>query len=149
MGVRLAQISDAEKIARNNVMLAEESEGALLEYEKAVKGVLAVINDKKKGFYVVAEESGTIAGQLMITYEWSDWRNENTWWLQSIYVKKEMRRRGVMGVLLDYVKNIACRENIQTIKLYVHENNKNAINAYNKKGMKKAPYFMYYMGLTD
>lgn len=93
MLIRFARIDDAEKIAKNNVALAIESEGAKIDYEITFEGVKEVIKDENKGFYIVAEENGEIIGQLMVTYEWSDWKAEMIWWLQSIYVKPEWRRK--------------------------------------------------------
>ena len=74
MLIRKAISKDAEKIARNNVLLAKESENTDIEYEKTLEGVKSLINDEMKGFYLVAEENGEIIGQVMVTYEWSDWR---------------------------------------------------------------------------
>jgi len=74
MLIRKAISKDAEKIARNNVLLAKESENTDIEYEKTLEGVKSLINDEMKGFYLVAEENGEVIGQVMVTYEWSDWR---------------------------------------------------------------------------
>jgi len=96
MQIRKASLDDAEKIAKNNVMLALESENMEIEYETTLEGIKTLIKNDEKGFYIVAEDGGSIIGQLMVTYEWSDWRGEDIWWLQSIYVNKEWRRKGVM-----------------------------------------------------
>ncbi len=146
MKIRIALPEDAEKIAANNVLLAEESEGKKIEYGITLKGVKEVLNDRNKGFYIVAEENHELIGQAMITYEWSDWRAKPIWWLQSLYVKKEWRRKGVMKAIMKEVIKMAKGE-VAILRLYVHENNKNAIKAYEKTGMRRAPYLIYEMEL--
>jgi len=143
MLIRLAELKDVEKSAKNNVMHAEESEYIEICFEKAIEGAKKVIEDINKGFYLVAEEKGEVAGQLMITYEWSDWRAKQIWWLQSIYVKKKYRRKGVMKLLINEVIKMALENNVAMLRLYVYKNNENAINAYEKIDLKKAPYFIY------
>jgi len=147
MKIRIATMNDAETIARNNVMLAEESEGMKINFEETLEGVKKVIEDGQRGFYMVAEEGGEIAGQLMITYEWSDWRAKQIWWLQSIYVKKKWRRKGVMKMLIKEITKMAEENGVALLRLYVHEKNENAITAYEKVGMKRAPYLVYEMGM--
>ncbi|HEC76926.1 MAG TPA: GNAT family N-acetyltransferase [Thermoplasmatales archaeon] len=145
MLIRLAELKDTEKIAKNNVMLAEESENIEICYERAVEGVEKVIEDINKGFYLIAEENGEIIGQIMITYEWSDWKARQIWWLQSIYVKKKHRRKGIMKLLINEIIKMALENNVILLRLYVHENNKNAMNAYEKIDLKRTPYFIYEM----
>jgi len=91
MLIRFAQENDIEQIARNNVQLAHISENRDIEFDQGLKGVRQVIEDRHKGFYVIAEEKDMILGQILVTFEWSDWKAMNMWWLQSIYVKKEWR----------------------------------------------------------
>lgn len=117
MLIRFARIDDAEKIAKNNVALAIESEGAKIDYEITFEGVKEVIKDENKGFYIVAEENGEIIGQLMVTYEWSDWKAEMIWWLQSIYVKPEWRRKGVMKAMLKKVLEIGRKKRGEKISV--------------------------------
>lgn len=143
MLIRFARIDDAEKIARNNVALAIESEGTEIDYETTFEGVKEVIKDEGKGFYIVADENGEIIGQLMVTYEWSDWKAEMIWWLQSIYVKPEWRRKGVMRAMLKKVLEIGGKRGVKRFRLYVHEKNEGAKKAYERVGMKKAPYTIY------
>ncbi len=147
MLIRKAISKDAEKIARNNVLLAKESENTDIEYEKTLEGVKSLINDEMKGFYLVAEENGEIIGQVMVTYEWSDWRAKQIWWLQSIYVEKKWRRKEIMKALLNEIEQIAASKGIVALRLYVHERNAEAIKAYENIGMKKAPYIIYEMKL--
>ncbi len=149
MLIRLATLNDAEKIAENNVALALESEGAEICYERTLEGVKKVIKDKGKGFYMVAEENGEIVGQLMVTYEWSDWRAEMMWWLQSIYVKPRWRRKGVMKRMLGKIAEIGKKQGVKKFRLYVHEGNENAKKAYERVGMKKAPYIIYELSIAS
>jgi hypothetical protein len=93
MIIRKANINDAENIANHNIKLAKESEGLDISKEEALNGVKGILNDSKKGFYLVAEHDDKIVGELMITYEWSDWRGKNIWWIQSAYVKKPWRKK--------------------------------------------------------
>lgn len=127
------------------MLLAEESENERISYDITLEGVRNVISDASRGFYLIAEEGDTIIGQLLVTYEWSDWRNEQMWWLQSIYVGRAWRRQGVMRALLARVREMAEEEGVSLLKLYVHENNRNAMAAYEKSGMARAPYLIYEM----
>lgn len=149
MQIRKASLDDAEKIAKNNVMLALESENMEIEYETTLEGIKTLIKNDEKGFYIVAEDGGSIIGQLMVTYEWSDWRGEDIWWLQSIYVNKEWRRKGVMNGLIEEVKIMAEENGIHELRLYVHKDNENAIKAYEKIGMRKLPYYIFSKDLSN
>ena len=141
--IRAATINDAEKIAKDNLLLTVESENLKINYETTLKAVKSIIKDKSKGFLIVAEENNDIVGHLMITYEWSDWRNKNIWWIQSVYVDKKHRKQGVFTKMLDHIKNMASENNVDIIRLYAHEDNKNAIKAYEKTNMIKKPYVIY------
>src|SRR5215469_18366688 len=107
--VRQASWADRVIIADFNVRLADESEALRLEPEVVQAGVDVLLKDPAKGVYYVAEVTGAVAGQIMITYEWSDWRNGNLWWLQSVYVQPEFRRRGVFRRLFEHVRALADR----------------------------------------
>jgi len=140
MHVRNASLEDAAAIARFNVSLAEESEREELEYHTVLKGVRTLLSDERKGFYLVAVDRDDIIGQLMVTFEWSDWRNRNTWWLQSVYVKNEWRRRGVFKRLFEEAWLRAAKEGVGMLRLYVHESNRRAMKVYGRIGMEPAPY---------
>ena len=143
MLIRFAQEDDIEQIARNNVQLAHVSENRDIEFDQVLKGVKQVIEDRHKGFYLVAEEKNIIIGQILVTFEWSDWKAVNVWWLQSIYVQEKWRRQGILKKLLNMVHDLATRENVTIFHLYVHNNNKKAITIYERMGMKKQPYTIY------
>ena len=99
--------------------------------------------DENKGFYVVAESEGRIVGGLMITYEWSDWRNTNVWWIQSVYVVPELRRTGIFSSMYSFIKKEAEKQNAAGLRLYVEKSNSKAQNTYETLGMKSEHYTMY------
>jgi GNAT superfamily N-acetyltransferase len=143
MIVRYADISDAEMITRNNVLLAKESENVSVDYVTVSKGVKALLSDKTKGFYIIAEEANTIIGQMMVTFEWSDWYNKNIWWLQSVYVVRSWRKKGVFKKLFGDISMIARKNNVDVLRLYVYDKNSKAKEVYSTIGMKKKPYTIY------
>ena len=93
--VRRALLADAKIIAEFNSAIAKETEHLELDRKRLLRGVKALLKDSSKGFYLLAEVKERVAGQLMITYEWSDWRSATFWWIQSVYVAPEFRNAGV------------------------------------------------------
>jgi len=144
MNVRKALAADADSLIDFNRKMALETEGKELDTEVLSRGVNAVFSDSNKGFYVVAEDAGSIAGGLMVTFEWSDWRNKWFWWIQSVYIIPEARGRGIYRRLYDFVKT-AATENSEVcgFRLYVERENIHAQKVYEKVGMKNSVYFMY------
>jgi GNAT superfamily N-acetyltransferase len=141
MRIRQAGLADTSVIADFNVRLADESEGLLLEPACVQAGVEAVLKDPAKGIYYVAEINGTVAGQTMITYEWSDWRNGNLWWIQSVYVKPEFRGQGVFRRLFEHIRALASQQtDVPALRLYVHADNARAHRSYEKLGMTRTEY---------
>jgi len=147
MLIRDATLKDARTIARNNVLLAKESECVVLSPRTALAGVRAVLSDDKKGFYILAESDGAIVGQLMVTFEWSDWRNRPIWWVQSVYVVPDWRKKGVFTKLFEEVKGRARRKKVGSLKLYVHTSNKRATRVYVRRGMRQEHYRIHGMKL--
>jgi len=143
MFIRLATLDDAKNIAENNVLLANESENLEIPFETTLDGIKGVISDPGKGFYLIVEEDDIIIGQMMITFEWSDWKNKTIWWLQSVYVKENYRIKGIFKHLIKEMNNMASENNVDIIRLYVHNDNINAIQTYRHMGMKKKPYTIY------
>jgi GNAT superfamily N-acetyltransferase len=144
MEIRQAQPQDAEVIARFNVALASESENLALDPSVVRPGVEAVLRDWSKGVYFVAVAEGQIAGQVMITYEWSDWRNGNIWWLQSVYVDKKFRRRGIFKALFNHViAEAERRSDVCTVRLYMDQHNEAARGTYERLGMKQTNYVVF------
>jgi GNAT superfamily N-acetyltransferase len=146
--IRQAQSSDAAVIAEFNERLAKETEDLMLEAGCIQAGVAALLSDPAKGIYFVAEVNGEVAGQLMITYEWSDWRNGNIWWLQSVYVKEPFRRAGVFRALFNYVRDLAAAQSeVRGLRLYMHSDNTGARRSYERMGMKLTKYEVFEMAL--
>jgi GNAT superfamily N-acetyltransferase len=142
--IRQATPRDAAVIARFNSLMAEETEGRSLDPQRLHEGVEALLSDPSKGIYFLAESEGTILGQLMITHEWSDWRNGNFWWIQSVYVEKESRAKGVFKALYHHVHRLArADKTVCGLRLYVEKQNERAARAYERLGMKKAHYAMF------
>src|SRR5512139_3398259 len=107
MNIRLATPADVSVVTDFNLRLADETEQLKLDPPTVRAGVAAVLGDAHKGLYFLAELDGRIAGQLMITYEWSDWRNGDLWWLQSVYVHPDFRSRGVFKALFAHLTELA------------------------------------------
>ena len=142
--IRTAALTDLPVIADFNVRLARESEGLTLDAARVKAGVKAVLTDPAKGIYYVAEVAGEVAGQLMITYEWSDWRNGNIWWIQSVYVKPEFRRAGVFRALFHHLQSLArTQKDVCTLRLYVHAENARACQSYERLGMTRTKYEIF------
>jgi ribosomal protein S18 acetylase RimI-like enzyme len=142
--VREAKIEDVLVIIQFNIAMAKETEDLNLPLEKIVPGVHAIFDHPHLGFYLVAELDGCIAGSLMVTTEWSDWRNGIFWWIQSVYVKPEFRRRGVYRALYSDVKAKARKTpGICGFRLYVEKENSAAQTTYSRMGMAEAHYKMF------
>ena len=144
MNIRIATAADAASLVAFNQAMALGTEGKTLDPDKISPGVAAVFSDDKKGFYVVAEAGDSIAGGLMITYEWSDWRNAWFWWIQSVYIVPEHRGTGLYRKLYAFVKELAAeRGNVCGFRLYVEHDNLNAQRVYDSVGMSASHYLMY------
>jgi ribosomal protein S18 acetylase RimI-like enzyme len=144
--VRHAEPSDAPIIVEFNQRMAEETEGKRLKTEILSAGVVAVFADKQRGFYVVAEtEFKEVVGCLMVTNEWSDWRNALFWWIQSVYVRADYRGTGVYRKLYERIKEMAAANETPVcgIRLYVEKENEVAQKVYEKLGMEECVYKMY------
>ena len=147
--IRQADLSDAAVIAEFNLRLAEETEDLQLDPDCVAKGVAAILADPAKGLYYVAEVESEVVGQVMITYEWSDWRNGNLWWLQSVYVRKDLRRKGIFRALFKQLENLAGRrDDVCGLRLYMHSKNGRARNSYQQLGMKPTKYEVFEMELN-
>ena len=139
--VRPATLADAPTIAEFNRRLAIETEGKALNAETLGAGVAAILADRHKGRYYVADRASDVIGQMMITYEWSDWRNGWNWWLQSVYVRADCRRAGVFRALFDAVITEAGREgDVVAIRLYVENENATAQATYRNLGFEEMQF---------
>lgn len=141
--VRPARAADAPTIIEFNRRLAEESEGKRLDPDLLARGVAAGLADDRKASYLVAEADGTVLGQLMLTREWSDWRAGWIWWIQSVYVRQEWRRRGVLRALFQHVQALAQADaEVVGLRLYVERENHAAHQAYLRLGMAPTSYIV-------
>jgi ribosomal protein S18 acetylase RimI-like enzyme len=144
MRIRLANDEDRFSIAGFQIKMAKETENIDLDPVRVENGVMSVFQDKHKGTYVVALVEDVVIGSLLITYEWSDWRNSMILWIQSVYVIPEYRSQGVFKMLYNYVKKIANEDkNVSGIRLYVDKTNKKAMKVYKAIGMNGDHYQVF------
>ena len=144
MKVSKAQKSDIPEIIQFNINMAMETENKKLDKQTVTKGVHEVFNSPSLGYYIIVKDLSGILGCLMITYEWSDWRNGLFWWIQSVYVKKEYRRKGVFRKMYKFIHEKAISDKKCTgIRLYVENNNSVAQNVYNNLGMVETHYKLF------
>ncbi len=144
INVRYSTAAEASRIAAFNKVLAMESEGLALDEKTVAAGVTALMGHPDRGFYLVAETEGHVVGCLLVTYEWSDWRNRMFWWIQSVFVKPEYRGRGIYRALDEKVKELAAQAgNVCGIRLYVHQGNTRAQEVYRSIGMENTEYQMF------
>jgi len=142
--VRKARKADTDTLIQFNIAMALETEQKHLEDDKIRAGVKSLFEKPEYGFYLVAEMDGQIAGSLMITKEWSDWRNGLFWWIQSVYVLPVYRRKGVYRSMYRKIHDMA--KNIPGVcgfRLYVEKANKPAQTTYSNLGMSETNYRMY------
>ncbi|MFQ3334590.1 MAG: GNAT superfamily N-acetyltransferase [Woeseiaceae bacterium] len=139
--IRIGEPKDIAILAENNIAMAMETENKILNKDTITQGVSSIINDRVKGIYWVMEIDDNLVGQLMITYEWSDWRNGTMWWIQSVFVPEGYRRQGVYSSLYENLVNLADSDHdCCGIRLYVEKNNTRAAETYSKLGMVNAGY---------
>jgi ribosomal protein S18 acetylase RimI-like enzyme len=142
--IRQAHAADAPAIAEFNRLMAFETEHKKLLPDVILAGVNAMIANPAHGFYLVAESEGEIVGSLMITTEWSDWRNGVIWWVQSVYIVDTHRRQGIYRALYDEVKRLATLDlSVCGFRLYVEKDNVNAQTTYRSLGMQETDYLMF------
>lgn len=144
IAVRLAVRRDANDLVQFNRAMARETESKNLVEEVITAGVSELLDNPNLGFYVVAEFEGEVIGSLMVTPEWSDWRNGTFWWIQSVYILPTHRRKGIYRQLYEFVKNHA-NENgdVCGFRLYVEKDNLPAQKTYESLCMKETNYKMY------
>ena len=144
MHIRLATPADAAVLTEFNAAMALETERKELLPEVVGAGVKSLLDNRAGGFYVVAEESACVVGALMITKEWSDWRNGSFWWIQSVYVLPDFRRRGVYKRLYLHVQALAAQDpKVCGFRLYVERENSRAQATYRALGMKETRYLVF------
>jgi GNAT superfamily N-acetyltransferase len=141
--VRWAEPQDVNSIVEFNAALALESEGKSLDLDRLRDGVDGIFGHPERGFYLVAELAGGMVGQLLVTTEWSDWRNGDFWWIQSVYVAADYRRQGVYRALHNHVLSAArSRTDVCGVRLYVDQDNHVARQVYASLDMQQSHYDM-------
>ena len=142
--IREATREDTESIVRFQEGMALETEGKVLDEALLRTGITAIFDSSQKGFYLVAEVDRVVVGGLLITYEWSDWRNATFWWIQSVFIDANWRRKGVYRSMHHYVlSSTESREDICGVRLYVERTNKIAQQTYRDLGMTHSHYDLY------
>lgn len=132
---------DAPVLGGFQLQMADETEDTQLTEETVLDGVSQLIRDRHKGFYLVAEnERQDLVGCLIITYEWSDWRNGWIWWIGSLFVEKAYRKQGVFTLMLDRVLEMARIRDVRALRLYMDKDNESARRAYLKSGFTTSRY---------
>ena len=141
--IRPAVPDDTPTIIAFNLGLAEESERRQLDRGVLERGVRALLGDPSRGRYFLAECEDTPVGQIMLTQEWSDWRNGMFWWIQSVYVHPDWRARGVFKALFAHVDALSRRaEEVCGLRLYVERDNARAQEAYRRCGLATTDYIL-------
>lgn len=142
--IRFATEDDLPALVEFNRAMAVETEARELAADIVTAGVRNLLRNPQLGFYVVAESGHQVVGTLMITFEWSDWRNAAFWWIQSVYVEPAFRRRGVYRRLHEYVIEHAHRRGgVCGFRLYVEGQNRIAQHTYAALGMHPSGYRLY------
>lgn len=149
--LRLAEARDAQTLVEFNRAMARETEAKDLAVDVLTAGVENLLRSPQYGFYVVAEyysgeqeNHGEVVASLMVTYEWSDWRDGLFWWIQSVYVKPRFRRQGVYRRLYEFVKSsAAAARDVRGFRLYVEKENRIAQQTYEQLGMTETHYKMF------
>ena len=147
--IRPATRTDIPHLVDWNAAMAQETEGKTLDRAVLARGVEGVFDAPRRGFYLVAEREGTAVGSLLVTYEWSDWRCGDFWWIQSVYVVPAARRGGVFRALYAAVRTRAQSAGAVGLRLYVETENARAQATYDGLGMQRCHYFMYEASLVE
>ena len=147
LSIRPAVPADLPALCAWNAAMARETEGLELDAAVLARGVRAVFEQPQRGFYLVAERDGAAVGGLLVTFEWSDWRCGDYWWIQSVYVAPAARRGGVFRALHAEVARRARAAGAARLRLYVEIDNRRAQATYERLGMRRCHYAMYEQAL--
>jgi GNAT superfamily N-acetyltransferase len=141
--IRSATLADAPTLARYNAAMAIETEHKTLDPNLLSPGVEHAIVHSQAARYYLADIAGQVVGQLMVTFEWSDWRNADFWWIQSVYVHPDFRARGVFKYLYQHVEQLARQAGACGLRLYVERENTRAQEVYRRLGMTDSGYAVF------
>jgi ribosomal protein S18 acetylase RimI-like enzyme len=144
MRIRKGQPEDLNALVEFNQAMAQETEALQLDTELLTLGVQTLLEQPQKGFYLVAEQDGELLGSLMVTFEWSDWRAKDYYWIQSVYIRPQNRRQGIYARLYAKVKALAeANGGAASFRLYVEQENIPAQKTYKALGMEQSYYLMF------
>lgn len=144
MLIRQARPDEAPIIREFQLAMARETEALELDQATVDRGVRAVFGDPSKGTYYVAESEGEVVASLLTTYEWSDWRAGTVLWIQSVYVRPAMRRRGVYSAMYRHIRQLVeGSPDLKGIRLYAETTNLTAHRVYEQSGMTADHYQLY------
>ena len=144
INLRMATVRDIDNITLFNTEMAFETESIYLDQADLRHGIAAVLSDSNLGFYLISELEGVVIGQILITKEWSDWRNGWFWWIQSVFVEPNRRRMGVYSAMYKKIVDMAGSEgNVCGLRLYVDRDNLSAKQVYSHLGMSQSHYDLY------
>ncbi len=141
--IRPATIDDLETLVAGNAAMALDTENMTLDRKTLRAGVEAVLTGRVPGQFTVAEHEGRVVGQLLVTYEWSDWRNRPVWWIQSVHVATDARRLGVFRALYAHTRQAAANAGAGGLRLYVDTTNTRAQAVYTALGMNGGHYRVF------
>jgi ribosomal protein S18 acetylase RimI-like enzyme len=142
--IRTANAKDVETLLRFQQAMATETEDKGLDPKRLRDGIAYLIDHPAEGFYLIAERDGHSTGSLMVTFEWSDWRNGRFWWIQSVYVDQSWRRQGIYTALHQAIREKALEDPEGCgIRLYVEKENTSAQATYAHLGMEETHYRLY------
>lgn len=148
--IRPALEADIETLVQFNRAMALETEGKSLAEAVVTSGIQRLLAAPQSGFYLVAQVGSRVVACLMVTFEWSDWRDGNFWWIQSVYVAPDARRQGIFSCLFEHVRQLAARDpNVCGLRLYVEHGNTQAQETYRALGMRCTTYAMFELGVSD
>ena len=143
VAVRPAALADLSTLVDGNAAMALETESLHLDRDTLTRGVEAVLTGRSPGQFSVAEHDGRVVGQMLVTYEWSDWRNRPVWWIQSVHVAADARRLGVFRTLYTHTRRAAQAAGAAGVRLYVDTTNTRAQAVYAALGMNGGHYQVF------
>ena len=142
--IRPAVSTDVETIAHFNIALCRETEGRELDPVTVTNGVRRFVSEPNRGRYFVAQIDGNLVGQAAHTFEWSDWRNGEIWWIQSVYVHPHFRGKGVFRTLFMHIKELGEADvDCCGIRLYMERENETARESYRRLGFSETGYVVF------
>jgi GNAT superfamily N-acetyltransferase len=118
---------------------------ALAEYERAPKAVVATEQDfLRHGFgpaprfsVLLAEQDGEVAGFALWFFTFSTWVGRPGMWLEDLFVRPELRGRGIGKALMLELARTAVREGCGRFEWNVLDWNQPSIDFYRSLGARQ------------